>query len=380
MAQKPGLPGRPAYPGDVAPLAGYCVAVATDRRRHPMAERLETLGARTANVQALRTFAQADKVILQRRTEQVLAAPVDEVVVSSAFGLDAWLTAAAGWGHADALRAHFGEARLLARDARAADSLRAIGLSDIWSTASSAEGDLLRYLAAQPLTGRRIVVQQDAPSLREPCWKLRTLGAEVVEVPTYQTSPPPSVAILRRLVDQIINRHVDAVILLGEPATANLLSRADAEQRRGDLLNALCEDVLCACLGPLTARSLHAQGLEPLVAPEPYPEELARTVAAALPKRAVQISVNGSRLEIRGQAVLLDDRLIPVQAGPIAILRALARRPGGVLSCADIRRTVPAWSGADDHAIEMAVSRLRRSLDRNDLVQTVMKRGYRLAV
>ena len=379
MAQEPGLPGLPAHPGDVAPLAGYCVAVATDRRRHPMAERLEALGARTVNVQALRTFAQPDRVLLRARTEQVLAAPVDEVVVSSAFGLDAWLTAAAGWGMADSLRAHFGDARLLARDGRAADRLRAIGLSVIWSTASSTAEDLLRYLAAQPLTGRRIVVQQDAPSLREPCWRLRALGAEIVEVPTYLTAPPPSVAILHRLVDQIINRHVDAVILLGEPATANLLSRADAEQRRGDLLNALCEDVLCACLGPLTARSLYAQGVEPLIASAPFPEELARTIADALPKRADQITVNGSRLEIRGQAVLIDDRLIPVQAGPIAILRALARRPGSVLSCADIRRTVPAWSSADDHAIEMAVSRLRRSLGRNDLVQTVMRRGYRLA-
>jgi uroporphyrinogen-III synthase len=33
----------------------------------------------------------------------------------------------------------------------------------------------------------------------------------------------------------------------------------------------------------------------------------------------------------------------------------------------------------DDHAIEMAVSRLRRSLHDNNLIQTVMKRGYRLA-
>jgi uroporphyrinogen-III synthase len=33
----------------------------------------------------------------------------------------------------------------------------------------------------------------------------------------------------------------------------------------------------------------------------------------------------------------------------------------------------------DDHAIEMAVSRLRRTLHDSDLIQTVMKRGYRLA-
>jgi uroporphyrinogen-III synthase len=62
----------------------------------------------------------------------------------------------------------------------------------------------------------------------------------------------------------------------------------------------------------------------------------------------------------------------------------LARHPGRVLSAAEIRRLVPGWAAVDDHAIEMAVSRLRRSLDGTELdglgvVQTVVKRGYRLA-
>jgi uroporphyrinogen-III synthase len=55
-----------------------------------------------------------------------------------------------------------------------------------------------------------------------------------------------------------------------------------------------------------------------------------------------------------------------------------------VLSAAEIRTHVPRWSDVDDHAIEMAVSRLRRCLDGTELdglglVQTVVKRGYRLA-
>ena len=64
--------------------------------------------------------------------------------------------------------------------------------------------------------------------------------------------------------------------------------------------------------------------------------------------------------------------------GPIAVLRALARNPGRVLSCAEIRRATPNWAAVDDHAIEQAVSRLRRTLHHGDLIQTVMRRGYRL--
>jgi uroporphyrinogen-III synthase len=57
-----------------------------------------------------------------------------------------------------------------------------------------------------------------------------------------------------------------------------------------------------------------------------------------------------------------------------------------VLSAAEIRTYLPQSSTVDDHAIEMAVSRLRGSLGHSDdlrgldLVQTVMKRGYRLAI
>jgi uroporphyrinogen-III synthase len=41
---------------------------------------------------------------------------------------------------------------------------------------------------------------------------------------------------------------------------------------------------------------------------------------------------------------------------------------------------VPSLADVDDHAIEMAVSRLRRALPAPDLVQTVIKHGYRLSV
>ncbi len=59
--------------------------------------------------------------------------------------------------------------------------------------------------------------------------------------------------------------------------------------------------------------------------------------------------------------------------------RVDVRETGRVLSCAEIRRATPSWAAVDDHAIEMAVSRLRRTLHDGQLIQTVMRRGYRLA-
>lgn len=63
----------------------------------------------------------------------------------------------------------------------------------------------------------------------------------------------------------------------------------------------------------------------------------------------------------------------------MALLRALARRPGWVVPRAELLRALPG-SGDDEHAVETAMARLRAALGVPRLVATVVKRGYRLAV
>jgi uroporphyrinogen-III synthase len=49
-----------------------------------------------------------------------------------------------------------------------------------------------------------------------------------------------------------------------------------------------------------------------------------------------------------------------------------------VLSRGALLRTLP--HGADEHAVEMAIARLRAGLATPGVVQTVVKRGHRLPV
>jgi uroporphyrinogen-III synthase len=363
----------------IAPLAGFAVAVASDRRRHELAAMLEAAGGRTVSIQAVRVVSQPDDAALHEATRHCLAAPFDELVVSSAFGFRSWLAAASAWQVDAALVGRFAGARLLARDARAADSMREVGLREIWSTAAASTEELLRYLLAHPLAGRRVAIQLDGPALPELCRAMREAGADVVEVPTYRLFPPSHVEPLKRLIELVVKRQVDGVALTNPAAVDNLLGQAAADRRLPDLLNALCDDVVSVCLGPLTAQPLVAQGVRPLAGPHGYLPDMLDLAVTALPKTAIHLLVGAHRVEVRGQALVLDDRLIQVQPGPIAVFRALARRPGRVVSCAEIRTAMPAWAGVDDHAIEMAVSRLRRALGGTDIIQTVMKRGYRLA-
>jgi uroporphyrinogen-III synthase len=84
-------------------------------------------------------------------------------------------------------------------------------------------------------------------------------------------------------------------------------------------------------------------------------------------------------MEIRGHAVLVDEDLRPVPPAGMALLRALARRPGWVVTRADLLRALPG-AGRDEHAVETAMTRLRTALGNPGLIQTVVKRGYRLAL
>ncbi len=63
----------------------------------------------------------------------------------------------------------------------------------------------------------------------------------------------------------------------------------------------------------------------------------------------------------------------------MAILRALAQRPGDVAARNDLLRALPGIS-SDPHAVDTAVLRLRTALGDKNIIATVVKRGYRLAI
>jgi uroporphyrinogen-III synthase len=143
-------------------------------------------------------------------------------------------------------------------------------------------------------------------------------------------------------------------------------------------IQALRADVLAACVGPVTAAPLERLGI-PVVSPQRARlGALVRTLVDELPQRAPTLRVAGTAVTLRGHVAVVDGALKPLAPGPMAVLRALAASPGRVLSRAALLRELP--RGADEHAVEMAVARLRAALGGSVFVQTVVKRGYRLRV
>ncbi|MFI6519466.1 uroporphyrinogen-III synthase [Spirillospora sp. NPDC050679] len=383
------------------PLAGFAVGVTAARRHEELASLLERRGARVVHAPAIRLVPLADDAELLAATRECVERPLDHLVVTTAIGFRAWLEAADGWGLRDALVARMERTPMLARGPKARGAIRSAGLQEHWSPASESCAEVLGRLLERDLAGARVAVQLYGEELPEFTGALRAAGAEVVEIPVYRWSRTDDATPLRRLVGQAVAGTVDAITFTSAPAVAATLAVAAEDDLEEALLEALRTNVVAACVGPVTARALTERGV-PTVQPERARiGALVRALVADLPRsRARRLQVRGFALELRGHAVVLDGQLRPIAPAPMAILRALARRPGHVVSRAELCGVLPSrlmatgspWtregarSGprearpqADEHAVEMAVARLRRGLGRSGIVETVVKRGYRLA-
>ncbi|MBO0856110.1 MAG: winged helix-turn-helix domain-containing protein, partial [Nocardia sp.] len=104
-----------------------------------------------------------------------------------------------------------------------------------------------------------------------------------------------------------------------------------------------------------------------------------RHVAEELPRRANRIHAAGHELSVRGGCVVVDGEVHQLAPAPMALMRTLARHPGRVVSREDLLAALPG-GGADTHAVETGIARLRAGLGTPKAIQTVVKRGYRLAL
>ncbi|SNQ45504.1 Bifunctional uroporphyrinogen-III synthetase/response regulator domain protein [Frankia canadensis] len=363
--------------GSVEPLAGYSVGITAARRREEFGAALARRGARVAYGPAIRIVPLADDSQLRHATERCLAAPLDIAVATTGIGFRGWMDAADVWNLAEPLHKALESAVLLARGPKVRGAIRASGLREAWSPASESSNEVLEHLIDQhDLRGRRVAVQLHGEPLPDLVEALRLAGADVIEVPVYRWIAPEDPAPLRRLIDAVATTELDAVAFTSAPAAISFLRAADEQGLREAVHEALLGPVVAACVGPVTAGPLQAEGIPVIQPPRARLGALVREIVEQVPRRRGQLlPVAGHRLDIRGQAAVVGANVVPLSRAAMALLRRLAERPGHVVT----RRELLPPGGGDEHAVEVAVGRLRGALGDPRIIQTVAKRGYRLA-
>lgn len=289
------------------------------------------------------------------------------------------MEAADGWGHGQDLLDCLRGTELPARGPKVKGAISAAGLTEEWSPDSESTAEVLDRLPTEGVEGRRVALQLHGEPLPGFVEALRAGGADVVVAPVDRWMPPEDIAPDDRLIDATVARTLDAVTFTGAPAAASLLSRAGGRGLPAELVEAPHHDVLAVCVGPVTALPLQGHGID-TVQPERFRlGPLVQVLCLELPDRTRTLTVAGRGFEIRGHAVLLDGELRPVPPAGTALANALAKRPGRVVSRADLLRAPPG-AGSDEHAVETAMTRLRTALGASEPIRTVVRRGYRLAL
>ncbi|WP_070378047.1 uroporphyrinogen-III synthase [Rhodococcus sp. WMMA185] len=366
----------------VTSLDGFTVGITASRRAEELATLLTRRGAAVVHAPAIRIVPSADDRELERVTCEIVADPPDVVVATTGIGFRGWMAAAEGWGQAEELGRALGSSRLLARGPKVGGAIRAAGLEEEWSPDSESCAEVLDRLLAEGVEGRRIAIQLPAAGpdrVEDACDVLRRAGAEVVGVPVYGWTPSEDRAPMDRMIELVATGGLDAVTFTSAPAASTLLKRAEETGMIEMVLHSFRHRVLAACVG-----SVSAGPLRELAIPVTFPERsrlgaLARHIEDELPSRADTIHAAGHELSIRGGCVVVDGEARQLPPAAMSLMRALGSQPGRVVPREDLLAALPG-GGGDTHAVEMAVARLRASLKAPKAIQTVVKRGYRLAV
>lgn len=360
------------------PLLGYTVAVTADRRRGELTALLERRGARVFSAPAVQIVPLGEAELLAA-TNKCLERPVDVLVVSTAIGLRGWMDAVDGWGLGDQLRAHLGSCEVYVRGPKARGAVRAAGLRDGWMPASETMAEVVAHLLTIGVAGLRIVVQLHGEPLHEEIASLRAAGADVVAVPVYEWRLPEEIGPAQRLIELCASRQIDAVTFTSAFAVTGLLSIARRTCREDEFIDAMRTDVVPVCVGAICAAPLEELCVHAVTPERARLGDLVRALIDTVPtRRATTVRIAGHLLEMRGHVVVVDGSPVTVPPAPMAVLRSLARDPGRVLARDELARVLPSEQ-AGGHAVEMAITRLRALLGDGRIVQTVVKRGYRLA-
>lgn len=363
-------------------LAGFRIGITSDRRSEDLICAFQRRGAEVMHAPALRIVALSESVTLQQDTRRVIDAAPDFAIITTAYGMRRWAEAADAYGLGHELFETLEKATILVRGPKARGAVRAAGLDDDGAAEDERTATVVDMLLTRDVAGKTVALQQHGASDDSQIERMQAAGATVVSVLPYTWTKPDEDSDLLRMIDAVIDRQLDLVTFTAAPAVEAFLSVARQYGRAEPLVEALRSDVVCAAVGDVTAGPLYDAGLSPIIPSRWRLGAMIKLVCDHLEEhQTLHITTRHGLVEVRGSEVRLpaaSDDPIRLPPGPLSLLRALVKAEGAVLSREHLMQVLSQCDS--EHALEMWVSRLRKSLPVSGLISTVVKRGYRLTV
>lgn len=361
-------------------LEGFRIGVTSDRRAADLIDALARRGAQVLHAPTLRmaNAVSDDPVIAD--THAIIEARPDVLLATTAYGVRRWFEVADAAGLGEDLVDALADTAILVRGPKARGGIRAAGLNDVGMSAEETTESLIDEVLVRYPPGLSVAVQLHGFLNPSQLDRLHDAHARVLTVEPYRwIETDDGDDRVDRLIEATCSGGLDAITFTSAPAVHALFSAAEARGRYDDLVDAMCGRVVAAAVGPVTAAPLLAAGIEP-IQPERYRmDALIRMVCEHLEStRILRLDTRHGPLAMRGSVVDVDDRRIALAPVALTILRALVQAQGSVVGRDRLAAALPGTT--DQHALEVALSRLRQTLGVPGLIATVVKRGYRIDV
>jgi uroporphyrinogen-III synthase len=360
-------------------LSGFRIAVTSDRRSDDLIAAFERRGAEVLHAPTIRMTGVADDSVLIEETRQIIAGQPDILLATTSYGMRRWIEAADAAGLGDELNETLATARILVRGPKARGSVRAAGLDDSGMSERETTTSLVDMVLREDVRGATVAVQLHGFTDPEQLGRLSAAGATVLTVEPYRWLVHEDSDRVARLIVAVCSAGVDAITFTSAPAVDALFAIADGIGRLAELQAAMRENVTVAAVGPVTAAPLVQAGILPIVPDRFRMGALIRLVCEHLECNGVCIvDTELGAVELRGKIARFGGASTTLSPVSLSLFRSLMRAGGVTVSRAELAHSAPEM--LDEHGVDVAVSRLRSALPDARLVQTVIKRGYRIAV
>lgn len=368
-------------PGTRAPLRGYRVGIVARRGSQAQAEALDAVGAEPVLGAVVDAMPVAGAEALEASTEETVAEAPAVVVLTSAAGIEGWLSSAEELGRDAALGKVLAAARVVVQGSATAAAAAALDVAVDGVLADDAdEAGRALVALADDLDGWPVAVQLDGDPWSPLVEALRRGDVSAFEVVVPAAGLPADEAPARRLIDDLVEGRLQALTVTAPNEVRNLMTLARDAGSHDDLVAALNDDVTVVCLTRATSLAAASLGLLEVVRPvRARVGAMVDALVDHLSGRTQRLELGGVDVTVQGSLAVIDGTEVWLAERERALLAALARRPGMVMAKAELLRRVWRSDGVECHAVEVAVCRLRRRLGPAGIaLQTVPRRGYRL--
>jgi uroporphyrinogen-III synthase len=361
-------------------LEGFRIGVTSDRRSSDLIDAFERRGAKVVHAPTLRIANSQQDGPLLDDTRTMIAARPDILLATTGYGVRRWFEVADMDGLGQLLTESLAQTTILVRGPKARGGIRATGLNDSGMSDTETTASLVDKVLTEYPPGLTVGIQVHGHTDERQLDRLRAVHPRVLTVAPYRwIAVDDSDERVYKLVEAICARQLDCVTFTSAPSVHALFGAAEGMGVYPALIAALQTNVRAASVGPVTSVPLIAAGIDPIQPTRFRMGALIRLVCEQLELVGIErIETRHGPLALRGAIIEFNGQRIALPPTALAILRTLVAAGGAVVSRDEVAQALPGTT--DDHAMEVALGRLRQALPVAALIATVVKRGYRLDV